>query len=181
MLLSEKNAADKLWSSIDAIINRDASRILGETMVRTHLGVAWALAAEDWCHDKIFGAVLHRNENSGTYDTLLVVNWKFWLTGGYDQEFLPMGCQDADFPKRLTVLGAMLFIESSRFVGADLPNGAGGTLVVAPEVSHLRWGADGRAQSAGLVPDNSPSEATSARQRRRLRIPRSCPPCHSGS
>lgn len=144
-----KNAARKLCSSSDAVIIWDASRILGDTLVPTLLRVAWTLQPpEDWSQDLI---TVRGIVSSGTYGTLVVVTCMFWLTGGYDQEFLPMGCQDTDLLKRLKVFGAMLFIESSSVVGMDLPSDAAGTHVgkdhkretvrhVAPEVSHLRWG-----------------------------------------
>jgi hypothetical protein len=63
------------------------------------------------------------NSECGTYGRIMMSRTMFHTIGGYDETFLPSGCQDTDIIKRVLLLeGQCLLVNLPQQVGCSLPN-----------------------------------------------------------
>ncbi len=148
-----KNAAARLVSErCDVVVNLDASRILGLDFPCTALRVPWTLEPpEDPKQERVTGCLFFSQNNSGTFGTIGAASWAWWLLGGYDEDFLPMGCQDTDLLRRLRAVGEVFRVDQESAVGHDIGNTSEDhsnnrghqwekVAHVDPEYGNLRWG-----------------------------------------
>jgi hypothetical protein len=148
-----KNAAHKLASEqCDIVINWDGLRTPGDDFPTAMLEIPWSKEPPTTMdEDIVVGMLCSSGLNTGTYGTLGLSSWLYWMLGGYDEDFLPMGCQDTDLLRRVRTIGKLFHIDQQSIVGDDLPNDIVGmhvgkqhkenkVLHVAPQFRHLRWG-----------------------------------------
>ena len=88
---------------------------------------------------------------SGTYGRIMMSRTMYHKIGGYDETFLPSGCQDTDIIKRVLLLeGQCLLVSHPQQVGCSLPNKPESAawrdqvrekvVNVAPQYRTLKWG-----------------------------------------
>ncbi len=113
----------------DIIGNLDGDRLLGMDFVSAM--IRGFLAGADVVHAS-------QTYEPGTYGTILVRSEWFRQVGGYDESFLPSGCQDTDVLERLKAKGANLVrLRDHEVVGSNIPNPRPGDDTANTKVSLL--------------------------------------------